>query len=97
MNSNPTEALTLQMTIFHFLDRMIHEQGIYIYMVIVWQSPLLVVWILKGGFWRKTWHPHRIVIVTKSEPPSVPPKLSLPDVSRTDDPPTGNDEQSFAA
>jgi hypothetical protein len=97
MNSNPTEALKLVDPVFHILDRMIQEQGIYIYMVCVWLSPLLIIWILKGGFWRKPPPPHRIVILTKSEPPSVPPKLSLPDVSITDDPPTDNDDQSFAA
>jgi hypothetical protein len=97
MNSNPTEALNLVVPIFPFLDRMIHEQGIYIYMVCVWLSPLLLIWILKGGFWRKPSPPHQIIIVRKFGPPPIPPQLSPPVVSRTDDPPTDNDDQSFAA
>ena len=97
MNSNPTEALNLVVPVFHFLDRMIQEQGIYIYMVCVWLSPLLIIWILKGGSWRKPASSPRIIIVTKSGPPPIPPLLSPPVFSRTDDPSADNDSQSFAA
>jgi hypothetical protein len=90
MNSNPTEALKLVDPVFHFLDRMIQEQGIYIYMVCVWLSPLLIVWILKGGFWRRPSPPPRMIMIMKSAPPPVP-------VSRTNDLSTDNDDQSFAA
>jgi len=96
MNSNPAEALNLVVPVFQFLDRLIQEQGIYLYMVCVWLSPLLIIWILKGGFWRRPARPTHVVFVTKSEPPPVPPKLS-PTVTTTSHSPTDNDGQSFTA
>ncbi|HEY1254716.1 MAG TPA: hypothetical protein VGF01_08050 [Terracidiphilus sp.] len=98
MNSYPNAASMLVEPIAHFLDRLIQEQGIYIYLVCIWLSPLLIAWILKGGFWRKPAPPFRMIVVTKSGPPPLPRRLPPPPrVSRKDDPPTDNDEQSFAA
>jgi hypothetical protein len=96
MSSNPAEALNLVMPVFQFLDRMIQEQGVYLYMVCVWLSPLLILWILKGGFWRRPARPTQIIFIAKSEPPPVPPKLSST-VTTTGHSPTDNDKQSFTA
>jgi hypothetical protein len=54
--------------VFHLLDAAIQNYGPYIYMVLVWLSPLLIIWILRGGFWQKPAKPPCIVVVQPSPP-----------------------------
>ncbi len=51
MNQHPVVLLD---PVFHWLNDVIRDYGLYIYMVFVWLSPLLIAWILSGGFWRRS-------------------------------------------
>jgi len=97
MNQHPVVLLD---PVFRWLDHVIRDYGLYIYMVCVWLSPLLIAWILSGGFWRKP--PRRRYIVmappfiqqTKATPPPLPPIIGAESSPLSD-----NDEamDSFAA
>ena len=51
MNSHPVQLLE---PVFRFLDRMIHDHGDVLYMMLVYVSIPLIAWILNGGLRRKS-------------------------------------------
>jgi hypothetical protein len=56
MNLNPAQVLD---PIFHFLDGIIEEFGVYLFLVFVWLSLFVIAWIFSGGLRRKIRHqPH---------------------------------------
>jgi len=72
MNQHPIVLLD---PVFKWLDWVIATYGLEIYMVTVWLSPLLITWILKGGFWRRPARLPRHVV----KPPPLPESSSPPD------------------
>ena len=92
MNRHPIE---LVMPLFHWLDWIIAEYGLYIYLVAIWASPFLIAWILSGGFWRKRPRRRVFVVMPRSSavPPPLPPSMEASPQSRRS---TDGDIQSFA-
>jgi hypothetical protein len=75
MNLNAPELME---PVFRFLDGLVAEYGLYAYMVMVWASPLVIVWILRGGLRRKSSRRNsgmatHIIII---QPPVRPPPLA---------------------
>ena len=50
MNSNPAMVLD---ALFHFLDGIIADYGLYLFLAFVWLSLLVLVWVFSGGLRRK--------------------------------------------
>jgi len=78
---------------YKWLDWVIAEHGLHFYTAAVWLSPLLIVWILKGGFWRRSPKPPRYIL----KPPLLPPRpVATPPPLPQAGPPKDDDSQSFA-
>ena len=72
MNLNPATVLD---PVFHFLDWIISEWGVYLFLAFVWLSVLVLAWVFSGGLRRKFPNqPHvsaGIVIEPHTPPPST--------------------------
>jgi hypothetical protein len=90
MNQHP---IVLLYPLFRWLNYAVAEYGLYLYMATVWLSPLLIAWILNGGFWRRPAQPRRLLM-----PPPLPklPVAMPPPLPESESPPE-DDSQSFAA
>lgn len=50
MNLNPADVLN---PVFIFLDSIIQNYGVYLFLAFVWLSVLVLVWVFNGGLRRK--------------------------------------------
>ena len=76
MNLNPGNVLN---PIFNFLDALISDYGVYLYLVFVWLSLLVIAWVLNGGLRRKLPQGNSVTIITGliiTTPPHIEPAAS---------------------
>jgi hypothetical protein len=78
MNLNPATVLD---PVFHFLDGMLEEYGVYFYLVFVWLSALVLAWAFSGGLRKKYPNqPHdcaSIGIIIRPHTPPPPPTIII--------------------
>lgn len=75
MNVSPLDILG---PVFHFLDEVIADDGVYLYLVFVWLCLILIAWILRGGLRRKQRPGNSAIVVpgiiiTTRQPVEAPP------------------------
>jgi len=91
MNLNSAELLN---PIFAFLDNLIADDGVYLYLVFVWLALLAIGWILSGGLRQKRPQGNSVTVVpaiifTLQSPRQPPPPTIGIEVDLTWD---GDDE-----
>ena len=82
MQFNPAKLLN---PIFNALEGLISDYGFYCYLLLVWLSLAVIVWILSGGLRRKRPHDNSAtvihgIIIAIQPPLQSPPPIVITDV-----------------
>ena len=75
MSLNPADVLN---PVFNFLDALISDYGIYLYLVFVWLSLAVIAWVLGGGLRRRRPPGNSVTIIPAIIFTTRPPKQSPP-------------------
>ena len=80
MNLNPATVLN---PVFNFLDALISDYGVYLYLVFVWLSVAVIAWVLSGGLRRNQSQGNSATIIPgiifTTRPPIQPPPIIIAD------------------
>lgn len=79
MNASLLELLN---SLFHFVHKVIADEGVYLYLGLVWLSVALIAWIFCGGLRRKIRHQPQIrmgigIVIQPSAPPPLPAPIII--------------------
>jgi hypothetical protein len=82
MSLNPTDVLN---PVFNFLDALISNYGVYLYLFFVWLSLGAIAWVLGGGLRRRRSQGNSATIIpgiifTTRPPNQSPPPIIINDV-----------------
>ena len=87
MSLNPATVLN---PVFNCLDALIADYGVYLYLVFVWLSLVVIVWILSGGLRRKRSQGNSATVISGIIFTTRPPNQSPPPIIITDVDPMQN-------
>jgi len=93
MNLNPAAVLN---PVFNFLDAVISDYGVYLYLVFVWLSLAVIAWVLSGGLRRKRPPGNSATVIpgiifTMRPPIQPPPSIIIADF----DPAQNGDDETL--
>jgi hypothetical protein len=77
MNLNPATVLN---PVFNFLDALISNYGVYLYLVFVWLSLGPIAWVLGGGLRRKRPQGNSVTVIPGIIFTTRPPNQSPPPI-----------------
>ena len=92
MNLNPATVLN---PVFNALDALISNYGVYLYLVFVWLSLGVIVWILGGGLRRNRSQGNSVTVIPAIIFTMQPPRQSPPPIVITDADPVQNDDNEI--
>jgi len=92
MNLNPADVLN---PVFNFLDALIPNYGVYLYLVFVWLSLGAIAWVLGGGLRRKLSQSNSTtitsgIIITTRPANQLPPPIIIANID-----PVQNDDNAI--
>jgi len=89
---NPATVLN---PVFNFLDALISNYGVNLYLVFVWLSLGAIAWILIGGLRRKRPQDNSVTVVSGIIITTRPPSQSPPPIIITNIDPVQNDDNEI--
>ena len=92
MNLNPAAMLN---PVFNFLDALISNYGVYLYLVFVWLSLGAIAWVLGGGLRRRLPQGNSATIIPGIIFTTRPPNQSPPPTVITEIHPVQNDDNEI--